>query len=75
MKMRETDDLEIPQKKTILPSAVLVAAGQVPEGHGHGLVGQPLPVLGVHGIPLHAQPVLTVGVTPGHIDIQVDTLY
>lgn len=51
-----------PSLGAVEPCAVVVAAGKVPEGHGHRLAVDPLPVLGVVSVANRAQPVLAVGV-------------
>ncbi len=50
--------------KPAIPGTVLVAARKVPEGHRHCLPADPFPVLGVQGVPLGAQPVLSARVAP-----------
>jgi hypothetical protein len=50
--------------KLAIPGTVLVAAREVPEGDRHCLPADPFPVLGVKGVPLGAQPVLSAGVAP-----------
>ncbi len=47
---------------SVEPGAVVVAAGQVPEGHGDRLPADPLPRLRVRPVAHRAQPVLPVRV-------------
>ena len=61
-----------PSLGAVEPGAVVVAPGQVPEGHRDGLAVDPFPVLRVRAVAGGSQPVLAVGIALEGTGIIID---